>query len=236
MSTRSKGGHLRLIEETSGAESVTQRVYMTLRRDIISGKLTPGMKLKVEQLRRDYGVGTSPLREALSLLTSDYLVERNDQRGFRVSQISQKEYDELLKTRCWLEERAMRESIKNGDEEWKEQIILANYRLSRIPRAQADAHCNTSADWEVAHKIFHKALISRCGSSILLKYCDQLYDQNVRYRRLSVSKAYPDRNITEEHNQLCDAVVEGDSDLAVQLLLSHYEVTSGYVRHELGAS
>lgn len=233
MSSGNKTGHLHLIATSNGAESVTQRVYLTIRNDIISGKLAPGSKLKIEQLRKEYGVGTSPLREALSLLTSDYLVERMDQRGFRVSQISQQEYDELLKTRCWLEERALRESITNGCDQWDEQLILANYRLSRLPRSGADDDSAAKAAWEVAHKTFHNTLISRCGSSILLKYCDQLYDQNVRYRQLSVPTAYPERNVTEEHNSICDAVLARDADLSVQLLLSHYEMTSVFVRNEL---
>jgi len=227
------GNHLRLVAESSVAESITQRVYLTLRRDILCGKLHPGFKLKVEQLRKDYGVGTSPLREALSLLTSDYLVERIDQRGFRVSQVSQDEYNELLKTRCWLEERALRESIANGTDHWDEQLILANYRLSRIPRSDNDGSSLANADWEIAHKIFHDTLISLCGSSMLLKFCAQLYDQNIRYRQLCVSTAYPDRNVTEEHSAICDAVLARDSGLAVQLLLSHYKATSVFVRGEL---
>jgi len=231
MNAENDRSHLRLIAESNVAESITQRVYLTLRRDILSGKLQPGVKLKVEQLRKDYGVGTSPLREAMSLLTSDFLVERIDQKGFRVSEVSHVEYDELLKTRCWLEERALRESINNGDDQWDEQLILANYRLSRIPRFGDDLVAN--ADWEIAHKTFHNTLISLCGSSMLVKYCGQLYDQNIRYRQLCVSTAYPDRDVTEEHSTICDAVIAKDADLAVQLLLSHYQATGVLVTSEL---
>ena len=71
-------------EDVKTSESMTSRVYSLMRNDIISGALKPGMKLKVEQLRGQYKVGTSPIREALSLLTSDHLVERIDQRGFIV--------------------------------------------------------------------------------------------------------------------------------------------------------
>ena len=233
MSSDTERPHLHLIAESSSAESITQRVYGTLRHDIISGKLKPGLRLKVEKLRTDYGVGTSPLREALSLLTSDYLVERIDQRGFRVSQISQHEYAELLKTRCWLEERALRESMSNSTDQWEEQLILANYRLSRIPRSDTQSGSSANSDWERAHKTFHETLIRQCGSSILLKYCSQLYDQNVRYRQLSVASAYPERDVNEEHNTICDAVLAKDSDLAVTLLLTHYELTSGFVYSEL---
>ncbi len=220
-------------EDTDSSQSMTSRAYARLREDIISGELAPGRKLKIEELRRNYDVGTSPIREALSLLTSDHFVERIDQKGFRVSKVSAEEFAELLKTRCWLEERALRESIANGSSQWEEQVVLANYRLSRIPRSETEDHFIANAAWEIAHKQFHQVLISQCGSSMLLKFCDQLYDQNVRYRQLSGSKAYPARAVAEEHSAICDAVLERNADLAVALLMKHYNRTGKFLREEL---
>ena len=216
-----------------GSESMTSRAYMQLREDIISGELEPGRKLKIEELRRKYDVGTSPIREALSLLTSDHFVERNDQRGFRVSDVSAQEFDELLKTRCWLEEMALRESIANGSAEWEERVVLANYRLSRMPRSEVSDHFVASKEWEAQHKHFHMTLISECGSSMLLKFCDQLYDQAIRYRQLSGTRAYPARDIAEEHNAICDSVLARDADLAADLLMRHYKRTSKFLSDEL---
>lgn len=213
--------------------SMTSRAYAQMKLDIISGRLAPGAKLKIETLRQDYNVGTSPIREALSLLTSDHFVERIDQRGFRVSNVSGDEFDELLRTRCWLEERALRESIARGSTAWEEKVVIANYRLSRIPRSQSDDHFVANEQWEIAHKDFHMALISECGSSLLLKFCDQLYEQNIRYRQLSGATAYPKRDVAEEHSAICDAVLSRNSDLAVSLLMDHYNNTSYFVKSEL---
>lgn len=215
--------------------SMTSRAYMRLRQDIISGALEPGRKLKIDELRRKYDAGTSPIREALSLLTSDHFVERIDQRGFRVTNVSAEEFSELLKTRCWLEERALRESIANGTAEWEERVVLANYRLSRMPRSEASDHFVANRQWEDQHKIFHMTLISECGSSILMKFCNQLYDQNTRYRQLSGSKAYPSRDVAEEHSAICDSVLARDADLAAKLLISHYQRTSKFLADELGS-
>ncbi|MEM8540806.1 MAG: GntR family transcriptional regulator [Pseudomonadota bacterium] len=219
--------------DTVGPESMTSRAYSRLRQDIISGTLKPGQKLKIEELRVQYDVGTSPIREALSLLTSDQFVERLDQRGFKVASVSVQEFDELLKTRCWLEEMALRESIAGGSSSWEERVVLANYRLSRIPRSESSAEFVSNSEWEIAHKQFHMTLISECGSSMLLKFCDQLYDQNVRYRQLSGEAAYPKRNVAEEHNAICDAVLSRDGELACALLVSHYNQTSSFVRDQL---
>lgn len=220
-------------EDNARSVSMTSRAYMQMKQDIITGRLQPGRKLKIEELRKEYDAGTSPIREALSLLTSDHFVERIDQRGFRVSPVSGKEFEELLKTRCWLEERALRESIARGSAEWEEKVVLANYRLSRIPRSQSNNQFIANDQWEDAHKDFHMTLISECGSSLLLKFCGQLYEQNIRYRQLSGAKAYPKRDIAEEHNAICDAVLARDADLATHLLLEHYNNTSRFVEGEL---
>ena len=221
--------------DQAGSESMTSRAYMWLRQDIISGALEPGRKLKIEELRRKYDVGTSPIREALSLLTSDHFVERIDQRGFRVTNVSAEEFSELLKTRCWLEERALRESIANGSSEWEERVVLANYRLSRMPRSEASDHFVANRQWEDRHKVFHMTLISECRSSMLMKFCDQLYDQNIRYRQLSGTKAYPSRDVAEEHSAICDSVLARDADLAAKLLVGHYQRTSKFLVDELGS-
>ena len=213
--------------------SMTSRAYGQMKKDIISCRLRPGQKLKIDELRKVYDAGTSPIREALSLLTSDYFVDRIDQRGFRVSNISAEDFEELLRTRSWLEERALRESISRGSPQWEEKVVLANYRLSRIPRSKSEDQFVANEDWEIAHKHFHMTLISECRSSLLLKFCDQLYQQNIRYRHLSGETAYPERNIAEEHNAICDAVLSRDADLATQLLIDHYNNTSKFVTREL---
>ncbi len=55
------------------------------------GRLAPGAKLKIELLQERYQVGATPLREALSLLCATGLVERIEQRGFRVARVGAEE-------------------------------------------------------------------------------------------------------------------------------------------------
>lgn len=217
-------------KDPSSPESITSQAYTRLREDIIAGILKPGQKLKIEELREKYEVGSSPIREALSLLTSDRFVERLDQRGFKVASVSAEEFQELLMTRCWLEEKALRESIAKGESSWEEQVVLAAYRLSRVPRSDAEDHFVSNAEWEERHKHFHMTLISACGSTLLWKFCNQLYDQNVRYRQLSGKNAYPTRDITAEHGAICDAVLARDADLAGELLVAHYENTGEFLK------
>ncbi len=216
----------------TGGASITAQLFDRLRADIINGVLKPGQKLKIESLRETYDVGASPVREALSMLTSEGLVQRLDQRGFRVSEISVSDFEELLRTRCWLEDRAMRESIASGSSAWEEGVLLAHHRLKKTPRAATSSE-PASPDWEVAHKLFHLSLLSACGSDFLIGFCEQLYDLNIRYRNLAGAVAYPSRHVEDEHAAICDAALARNGDGAVELLVDHYKGTGEFLRMRL---
>lgn len=208
---------------TTGDGSATQQAYETLRRMIVNGELRPGEKLKVEGLRRRLDTGSSPIREALSLLTSDNLVERIDQRGFRTASVSAENFDEILLLRATLEDLALRESIANATESWEEALVLAHHRMSRAKYGDTEG-------FEVFHKEFHMALLANANSPILLRFCSQLYDLNIRYRFLAGRVAdYTRRDVSEEHAGILDAAVSRDADLASQRLIDHYRLTGDFL-------
>jgi DNA-binding GntR family transcriptional regulator len=219
-----------LIEDPpSAAGTITMRLYSRLRQDIIEGVLPPGMKLKIDDISRNYDSGSSPVREALNLLTSFGLVERLDQRGFRVKPISATEFTDVLRVRCWVEERALREAIANGDEQWEEGIALALFRVNRAVNARAADSNERNAVWEQRHRSFHMALLAGCGSPMLLDYCGQLFDQTIRYRQIAGSLSVPVRGTEAEHDEIANATLNRQADRAVELLTEHYRTTSRYL-------
>jgi len=216
-----------LLSEQS--ETLASTVYNRLLNDIVTGELEPGQKLRLHALTKAYDVGNSPLREALNRLSANGMVTREENKGFRVSPASIEELEELIRTRCWLEEIALRESIKNGDEHWEERIVLAFHRLSRIERGDDPDGRWRSAEWELLHREYHQALLSACNSNILLGYCGQLHEQTLRYRNLVEVVEYRDRHEGKEHRNIQDAVLDRNADLAVELLRAHYNVTAEIV-------
>jgi len=79
------------------AGTLASTVFEQLRRDIVSVQLAPGEKLRIEALRERYGVGGSPVREALNRLSAEGLVWQQDQKGFRVAPVSERELEELTR-------------------------------------------------------------------------------------------------------------------------------------------
>ena len=224
------------VAKSEFVRSRTSDIYDRIREDIVRGTLPPGCKLKIEVLREHFDAGATPIREALSLLTADGLVERLDQRGFRVAEVSESEFVELLAMRCWLEDRTIRQAIQKGGKDWEEGIVLAHYRLSRTPRVPPDVSQTANFEYEHHHKNFHLSLVAACGSNTLLRLWHKLYNEANRYRYLARLSSFARSGIAEEHHQIADAVLARDADRAVQLLVEHYKRTGDLLRPTIPAS
>jgi len=228
-----EGNNSKSVDQGNGknVETLASAVYDRLLEDILNGTLEPGLKLRLQimKMKKQYDVGNSPLREALNRLSENGMVVREENKGFRVAPASEEELKELIRTRCWLEEIAMRESITNGDDLWEEKVVLAFHRLSRLPPRNKDDTKDESREWERRHREYHVALLSACGSSILLGYCTQLHEKTLRYRNLAEVLEYRDRHELEEHRAMQEAALNRDADLAVKLMKSHFRVTGEIV-------
>lgn len=216
----------------NGTATRATSLYDQLRGDLLGGVLEPGSKLAIEALAEHYATSATPLREALNRLVSDGLVERREQRGFVVAGISADDLAEITRTRCWLEEIALRESIAARTTAWEEALVLAHHRLARTPRSLASDRFEDNPEWEPLHRAFHRSLIAGCGSRWLLNFCDQLADQHHRYRRLSAVRAFAKRATKSEHQQLLEAALDGRADDAVALLRQHFERTAKIIRDD----
>ncbi|MEP2533242.1 GntR family transcriptional regulator [Shimia sp.] len=216
---------MNVINSGSKEGSATHMAYLSLREMILTGVLPAGEKLKIEQLRKLLDIGASPVREALSLLTSDLLVERIDQRGFRTAPASLADFEDILDTRCAFEDMALRRSIAQASSDWEDHLVLSHHRMKQVAGTPT---------FEEAHKAFHVALINNAGSPVLERYCSQLYDLNIRYRYLAASgESYQSRDISAEHSDILEATVSRDAETASKALLNHYRLTGAYLATQL---
>lgn len=224
------GGDRRRTERVTLASSV----YDELRREIATAHLLPGTRLQTRQLAGRFGVGLSPVREALNRLSSEGLVARRERRGFGVAPVSEADLEALTRTRCWLNEIGLRRSIADGDSRWEEAVVVAYHRLSRTPRQLAGMGYDRNPAWELAHARFHEALISACASSWLMNFCAQMFEAAERYRHIARLEGVTRPN-DNEHRDLFNAAIERDADRAVALLNEHFQKTARMVGEVLQA-
>lgn len=216
-------------DSRADGRTIATSVYDEIRQDIITGALAPGCKLGSDSLRARYRAGISPVREALNRLTAEKLVCFQDRKGFHVAGIGLDDLADLIRTRFWIEEIALRESIARGDDAWEDGIVLAYHRLSKVPRSASTESYEFNPRWEQLHHAFHRAILANCGSPRMLGYCDLLADQANRYRQLAASISYPHRNEGDEHRALMDAAIARDVEKAVKLHHEHLKKTNDII-------
>ena len=231
-------GMLGLPVSEPGPRSLTSIAVAKIRADIVRCVLKPGEKLRIQALCERYGVNASAIREALSRLVTEGLVEAVDQRGFRVSAVSREDLLDLTQTRICIESQALAKAIEIGDSDWEASVVAAYHRLSRHPLPPVDkAPGSTSSAWEILHQQFHETLLAGCGSRRLIDICRALYEKSERYR--SLAEDYTERTQRDpltEHRELMEAALARDTPLACRELAMHFTRTTQIILDRIDAS
>jgi DNA-binding GntR family transcriptional regulator len=211
---------------SNAARTQTSIAIDKLRTDIVTGKLRPNEKLRVQALAQHYGLAASSLREALSRLVTDALVVAEDQRGFRVSPVSRGRLLDLTEARVGIECVALKRSIEYGDVAWEADLLGAYHRLSRYPETTRPDSPEAQV-WSTAHAEFHRALIAACRSEWLMYFSALMYQQSDRYRLLATfSRPAGNRNPLAEHEAMMKAAIGRDATRACELLSEHFRETT----------
>ena len=202
--------------------TLAEKAYVDLRHDIIRGVLAPGRPLRLADLSERYGMGFSPLREALNRLQAERLVTAESLRGFRVAPLSLDELHDTVSLRILIETRALRAAIAEGDDAWAAGIVSALYALKlQAGRSGPDADI-----WalEARHHAFHLSLLAACNSPWTLEFVERLYAATERYRIPVLLDAglAAGRDVQAEHSALADATLDRDADKAAALQEAHY--------------
>lgn len=202
-------------------ESVGERVYRRLRSDILFGRLAPSQRLKLDVMKDAYGVSISTLRELLNRLTSEGLVLAEGARGFEVAPVSPENLKEIANLRQLLECHALERSFAAGDMEWEGRVVAAHHKLATMEKRAIAGERDQGEllkryDWE-----FHQALLSACGSRVLLEAHGAVFDKYLRY--LMIAVIFRGELAASEHRQLLECALKRDAAGAQRVLVRHIQ-------------
>jgi GntR family transcriptional regulator, carbon starvation induced regulator len=214
--------------------SAQHRAYESIREDLLAGDFEPGEKLRIDDVSDRYGVGLSPMREALSRLSESGLIVALPQRGYRVASISGGEYADLVDMRLRLEPDALRDSIANGDIDWEARVAAGYQRLASVQRNMKNGSADGIRSWAQEDRHFHAALISNCASPWMLNFCRTVHEQTARYHRTRILEGIaPAKNTEDEHRALMLAALDRDGERAASLLIDHIRSVAKRIRAAL---
>lgn len=209
-------------------ETIGDNTYRRIRSDIIFGRLAPGQKLKLERLKDDYGASVSTLREILNRLSSEALVVAEGQRGFEVAPVSIENLKEIAALRLLLESHALEQSFAAGDMDWEGRVVSAHHKLSSMERRMKEGDRSQTELWKRYDWEFHQALISACGSIVLMETHAAIFDKYLRYQMIALS--FRGDIAAKEHRKLLDCALDRDAATAMATLELHVK---GGVQHAL---
>lgn len=199
--------------------NLVQQCFEQLENDIITNVLVPGEKLRIEMLKKRFGVGQSPLREALSRLVASGLVTVKHNKGFYVAPISENDIRDIYETFNLIENLTLQKSLEHGDDRWAATIVASLYELSL---AETQKKIIDSKTWQERNYAFHLALVSGCNSPALLQIRNELYKRFDRYCHMSFSvmKHSLEHN-HKAHQELADAALKRDATKACNVMNAH---------------
>jgi len=206
-------------DEALQTATIGERTYRRIRADIVFGRLAPKERLTLDRMRDVYSASVSTLREVLNRLSSEGLIIAEGSRGFEVTPISPEDLREVAAMRCLLESHALRESFAAGDMDWEGAVVAAHHKLAAMERRMAAGERSVAETWKRYDREFHHALISACGSKVLLETHAAIFDRYLRYQMIAA--VYRGGIAEGEHRQLLECALRRDWKTAQSTLTKH---------------
>jgi GntR family carbon starvation induced transcriptional regulator len=216
----------------SDDESITGRAYTDLRDRLLACRLVPGQKLNITELQRDLSASQAAVREALSRLASEGLVEIERHRGFRAAPISADGLNDLEKALLTLEIPLLKSAMENGDLAWESRILATYHSTSRTLTLFAAGEAAVEA-YSDSRREFHEAVFSASDSEWLRWAWRLLYAQFVRYRHTYDALAKFEVGFGEQHRMFNESILARDIDRATELWVQNTARVTAFLLEQL---
>lgn len=199
--------------------SLSEQIETALKEEIVLGNLSPGERIPVDDLAEQWGVSSTPIRDALRRLESVGLVKVVPRRGFYVETMSKQEFKSIFDLRIALETLAVETATTRIPEEELERV-LQQYREAEAQIAQGGER---TLLLQHDHEL-HALIVDYCDNPKLKGFMAELHDLSLWARGTLVSLR-PDayEQALPEHIQVVEALQRRDAGAARRALLRHLE-------------
>ena len=194
---------------TTSRFNISSDLCQIIRLQIANGNLAPGKHVNEVHLAEKLDVSRTPLREALSQLTAEGLLESKPRRGFFTKALTIDEVKQLYPLRAFLDPQALRMAGVPS------QKRVADLR--RINEQIAKAHGQPVRAVDLDDQ-WHRLLLIDCPNQILLHFIDQLIWKSRRYEYAYLMQSGNLDMATSEHNAILDALEKSDLATACRML------------------
>jgi DNA-binding GntR family transcriptional regulator len=180
-------------------------IYETLRRRMITGKITPGVGLSTRGLALEMGVSQMPVRDALSRLAAEGAVEIRSKRKIEVPPMSAARFTDLLNCRLLLEPEAAVQALPH----------ITPTLLKRLREIDAALDAAMENGDVIAYMecnfAFHFTLYRANGRPTLNRLIEALWLQFGPFMRVVYGR-YGTANLVDQHRVALGAIAARDTE------------------------
>jgi DNA-binding GntR family transcriptional regulator len=196
---------------TAPRANLYDRVYETLKAQLVRRELAPGAKVSLHELASSLGVSRSPVHHALTRLVSEGLLSVKPRRGYYVTPLTVRALEDGYDVRLALELQAAERAVGNASREG-----LARLRELHEATAEAVSH----AEWDTANAAFHEHQVDLAGNALLSRFYREL-SVNLMMQVIRGGKLEADAYLSTEHGAIVAAFEAGDLAAAQQAIRAH---------------
>ena len=201
-------------------------VYEKIIEKIISEQLLPGTPLREERLAEEFGVSSTPVREAFRRLEYEGWVQSRPYKGSFIRKFSAQDIDELYQLREMLEGMAAAAAARNATVEELENIrqSLAMEKLYLTKAAENTCPGDVAPTFR-EELDFHAAITAASHNQLLQQRLGMLKAQItcafILSSSLSDGTLEDQQRVFEEHTMICNAITRHWDDIAEVLMRRH---------------
>ncbi|MFC5721636.1 GntR family transcriptional regulator [Streptomyces gamaensis] len=208
-------GHLPFRDLGAGRERLRDQVAHALRAALISGELRPGRVYSAPGLAEDFGISATPVREAMLDLAREGLVEPVRNKGFRVTEVDERDLDQYTEIRALIEIPTVGRIARAAPRARLEELRPVAGEIVRAARA------HDLIGYLEADRRFHLGLLALSGNERLVETVGDLRKRSRLYGLTGLDERGELLPSAEEHLELLDLMLAGDAEGARQCMARH---------------
>jgi len=195
--------------------TLKDRIYTELRQSIIMGHRSPGQKIDIRRISRQYGTSVTPVREALQMLNQEGLVTIKPHSGYLVTRLTLKQLRDLLNLREILEVAAVERAVGQITEE---QLAA----LETVSTGYTGDDDESYTRYTAENRMFHCRIAEATGNRELAVMLGGLHDRLAPFMVMRRAG----QEMPRSHARIIDALRARDGDAARQAMLA--EITAAH--------
>lgn len=201
---------------------LSQKIYIYVRKMILSGKYETGMKIKETKLAHDFNISRTPIREALRLLAAEGFLENIPNKGIIVRNFNYKDIKEIIQVREIVEALAgfLACSLISKEELSKLELIHNSMEEAATKK--------DLLSYSKFNEKFHEKIVENCGNSHLTSICNRLNNHSMLFKISIITAKGRMAESQIEHKRILDSIKKRDCSRTKALMQKHLKAVRKY--------